>query len=649
MAKVNFGHDISNGSKEREWISRDIYTYFIIIMLSLIILSPMLNTGYISDDSLDSLFRGSVPLAGESLLHHIYSMARNSIIYGGRFRPLVSLYTSTIFILIPSLYLYKMSILFLIITNILLFRYLVQLMTGSKTLSFLCLLFLPLLFQFRFYHDPILSFGGLEQTILLYTFASLICFEFYLRTNRKYLLVASLFFFMLDLLTYEMAYPFFVFHGVLSYSRSRTGNISSVFKKTVPFLLLAIFFALIWASVKLMFPPAKVYEGIKANLIILPFCSTLVKQCYAATPLSYFAADPDKIFLNPFLNLKPYFGIGHFLIAAGYIICFFEFSRRGTDDSNSRSNYFRGPKWFFLFGFLLLVLPSILIALSLKYQKEVAWGLGYITVYISYFGLSIIFALLFYKAFEFLRKSKKNVCMFSVSVGTLCGVVGSINYTNNETVTKHLNHSFLYPRAFIEEGLKNGLLKGVPQESTLIVDGDYDLDVIRRGWNYYRWDKRAFYFMNSGVRLRTMGMKERFLEKDLTSKFTSKNIGGQRFRLEIPDEENLFYLGYHAQNAEEGYAVLGRVLNLFLNEDKVYRITSKDSVFIYVQTPYPYELKRLSLVGHFIYGDSSEPFTLRVNHLNLVRSGVNWRVFSIDPGKPISLKSLRAVFHDEGT
>lgn len=46
--------------------------------------------------------------------------------------------------------------------------------------------------------------------------------------------------------------------------------------------------------------------------------------------------------------------------------------------------------------------------------------------------------------------------------------------------------------------------------------------------------------------------------------------------------------------------------------------------------------------------DSCEPFTIRGNHLNVVSSGMNWRLFRIDPEKPINLKSLRVVFSDEG-
>jgi len=647
MAQVNLGNDTSNALKDREWINKDIYMYLIVMMLSLIIVSPMLTTGYVSDDSLNSLFRGIVLESRGSLPHHIYSMAKNSIIYGARFIPLVSISSSVIFILISNLYLYKMSILFLTVTNILLFRYLIELITRSKALSFLSILFLPLSFQFRFFHDPILSFGGLEQIVFLYTLSSLIFLEFYLRTNRKYLLLASLFFFMLDLMTYESTYPFFMFHSLLIYFHSGDGKISFVFRKTTPFLLMVMVFILISVSLRFVFPQNDGYEGIKAKFSTLPFMITLLKQCYAATPLSYFVADPHSIFSKPFVDLRRYFGVPHFLITVGFLVLFFEFSRGNIRGSNPQSDP-RGTKRAFLFGFLLFVIPSTLVALSSKYQKELSWGVGYIPVYISYFGLSIIMGVISFEMFGGLRRSRMSLYIFSMILAIVCGVIGSINYTNNETVTKYLNHAFLYPRAFIEQGMKNGLLKGVPQESFLVVDNDYDLDAIQGGWSFYRWDRRAFYFMNSGVRLNPVGVKEGFLKKNFISKLNTIDLGGQSFCIEVPREQNHFYLGYYAHNSEEGYAVLGKISSLFLKEDRPYRVTSKDSILVYVQIPFYYRPQKLSLVGHFIDGNSPEPFTIHGNHLQLINSGMNWKLFKIDPGKTIDLKSLRVVFTDEG-
>jgi hypothetical protein len=374
---------------------------------------------------------------------------------------------------------------------------------------------------------------------------------------------------------------------------------------------------------------------------------TLLKQCYAATPLSYFAADPDRIFLTPFANLRYHFGINYVLIIAGYFACFFTFSKGVTCELNADGD-FRGTRFSSLFGFLLLVLPSALVALSSKYQRSITWGIGYIPVYISYFGFSLILAVTTYEAYRLFRRSRESLFVWSMFMATLCGAIGLINYTDNEIVTKYLNHSFLYPRALIEQGMKNGLFMGVPQESSLIVDNDYDLDAIQGGWSFYRWDSRAFYFMNSGVRLKTMRLKDEFPKKNLTSKFDTKYIGGQSFRMDIPHEENLFYLGYHAQNGEEGYAVIGKILSLFSNENRLYGVASKDNILVYVQIPFYYRPQKLSLVGHFIDGNSPEPFAIHGNHLQLINSGMNWKLFKIDPGKTIDLKSLRVVFTDEG-
>ena len=119
-------------------------------------------------------------------------------------------------------------------------------------------------------------------------------------------------------------------------------------------------------------------------------------------------------------------------------------------------------------------------------------------------------------------------------------------------------------------------------------------------------------------------------------------------QIDIPQEENYFYLGYYAYDEGEGYAVIGKVLNLFLIQDTLYRVISKNNILVYVQTPFYHQTPKLSLVGYFVDGDSSVPFTIGEDHLKLINSGINWRLFRIDPDKPINLKSLRVVFNDDG-
>jgi len=78
------------------------------------------------------------------------------------------------------------------------------------------------------------------------------------------------------------------------------------------------------------------------------------------------------------------------------------------------------------------------------------------------------------------------------------------------------------------------------------------------------------------------------------------------------------------------------------------RVISKDHVFVYVMIPFYYQPQKLFLVGHFIDGNSSEPFSMRGNHLRLINSGMNWKLFRTGSDKLVDLKSVRVVFSDKG-
>jgi len=92
-------------------------------------------------------------------------------------------------------------------------------LTGSARLGWLASALVSLTFQFRLHADAILGNALLLQTILLCTLGSLLVFDAYLANGGRWRLLAAVGLYLLAVLSYEIAWPFFVLHFALAYLR----------------------------------------------------------------------------------------------------------------------------------------------------------------------------------------------------------------------------------------------------------------------------------------------------------------------------------------------------------------------------------------------------------------------------------------------
>jgi len=171
--------------------------------------------------------------------------------------------------------------------------------------------------------------------------------------------------------------------------------------------------------------------------------------------------------------------------------------------------------------------------------------LGYLPVYLEYFGVGILALCLVREGYRRIRSnSLKSVISLSIASGLAIGFV--FNSQNNRSVIDLLNRSFLYPRQAGESALRNGLADFLPAKAQLV-----SLNPDNYLWEA-NWDRKGlypeFYTVTAGRNftngsLSVTGMDHAtFLQ----------NYAGKA----IP--ENLYVLQY-AGNSERGLAKLGRV------------------------------------------------------------------------------------------
>jgi len=633
---IHFSQGIFFMGQHFSYISNNktsLYLSILAIFLALVVLSPVINSGFVGDDAHNSLAGCTMSLKNQNVFQFTYPIYMSWVRNEGRIYPL-SWYGYGIFSIFGRhVQLYKASLLLFVLINMLMFGYLIKLMTQSTSMALLALSLPALFFQIRLNNDPILSYCWMQQLVFLYVISSLIFLIFYLRNKKKYLLVLSWFAYALSLLSYEITYPFFLLHFLIIHYFSEERTFIGSVKCALPFFLLSGSCVLMSILVRLHFnvPLSGGGRPYTPNYEAVAYFVALTKQMSAAFPLSYLLFHPHGMFGSIFAYFKDHFSIHTVVIAAGYFILFMKvLILAAKDSSGPQEGLNRKP--LLVLGLLLLILPATLISLSPRYQAWSAWGDGHLNVYFSYYGLIMVAIFLFDLVYQRKRMiSKVSIVALSLIFSAVAGCIGVANYTTNSVVVEHINRSWLYPRKTIQDAMQKGLFRDVPPDAGLFVD------------SRFIWDQLAFYRKYSGAKVKYVGVPGSYLQgTGFPDPKLEKGNPGKAITIPAKEAENLYYVSYSGQSRENGYAILGKVRNIVTDNAEVYSATSQ-KVYIYIEFPY-YSMTRYSLAGYWFdksQPEMSVPFTLHEDVWKQISSGKNWKLYTLSTEKYlIDLKSL---------
>src|SRR5262249_3187637 len=118
-----------------------------------------------------------------------------------------------------------------------------------------------------------------------------------------------------------------------------------------------------------------------------------------------------------------------------------------------------GPKRLLVVGILLTVLPGVLMALVPRDQRELVWGLGYLPVYLSAFGLATGVVALFRWAMGRYPDRRGAYAIVAASSVAVFAVVLLINGAANRFVVGLFNLTYHYHLTLLEEGSRHGLFR----------------------------------------------------------------------------------------------------------------------------------------------------------------------------------------------
>ncbi len=549
------------------------------LAITVFYLLPTLKCGFFSDDSFNSLVSGVLMYNNTDVFSHTYRTISYWIFNFGRIFPL-AYYIYFLFSLVHDFFIYHLLILITILIDVLLFGYFIKRMTKSAYVSILSMLIMPVLFQIRDYHDPILSFSMLLQIVFFYLIVSLITFTYYLENRKKIYLVISSFFYILGMLTYEITYLFFPLFIITAYFYEGNSNLRKSIKKSVPYIAIAltfIFILIAWrAFINVPVSGGSDSGAYTINTDPVAYVNTLIFQSIAALPMSYYLFDPMVIFEHDPVKLLSQ--TNPFLLLAGLLsfVCFVLTISGVQNDLLKRAHISRNIAFLGIFGFSLFLLPGMLLSASPKYQHELTMGIGYLPVFVSYFGVSLIIVAFLILVSDLVSRFDKRLFVSVIIIFSLVfSLIVTLNYINNSVVVETVNQEWLYPRALMESGLHNGIFNQVPPGSFLLAQ------------NSYRWDQPEFYIMYGGVKLRGIGSPRGISSPncDLNlNKIPVNEISSENgiYKFDLSSNDNVYYLNYSSDSLNNGYAVTGQVIRFNATNITLIDVTSQET-YVYIE------------------------------------------------------------------
>ncbi len=628
------------------------YIASLVVLVNLISLLPLVHSPYLGDDSwCESTLPGLLLLSKMSLPDLCWNTVKDYV-HSGRWYPLM-IYYYPVFCFLNE-YLYKCAEVLFVLANIGLFAYFVRLMTSSASLGLMAALLPPLFIQFRCYHDPIMSYYFLMQVEFSLILTSLILLTFYLRKSRAMFLTLSLTAWTCCLLVYEAFYAFWMMHAVVAYLHFGKGSLKRVIKITLPFFLLAVSNMLITLYVRAEFAPR--YPGINLNFSISAWFLAFLKQASAALPLSYFISVETLSYWAEVA--RAYFATDLVIMCIAWAILWCLISDNFLERNGDRDK--STVKALVLLGTGFWLLPALLVTLSAKYQQELKWGLGYLPVYVSGFGVMMLVLALIMIIYRAVQRSYPRLRTATmVAVAALGVFVAGINYNSNRMVIQKYNFGEHYHRKLIENALHGDLMRFVPEGSYVIC-----------GAPVRSWDTPAFFRMHSGLTLqvaqlagfspdRELGnlsikdafssyLKQGYLDRyDFTKlnnpykcfagyKAQFVGVEGPILRRVVTSDpgdlsRQVFYLRYEAKFDGAGYAVLGRATDLQADNEKISGIVA-DKLWVYVAIPVGYPYREICFSGTWIDRKTLIPCgTLRLTEKDLreISSNSHGKLFEL--------------------
>ena len=534
-----------------------------IFLLTLVLLSPLLNSGFFSDDAYQSQIHGVLIERNTNLFLHTYNETKGWIMQG-RIFPL-SMFSFTIFyFLYENIFIYKLLNITTIALCCIFFYKNLYLITKNKNISFLSVVILLGSFQLRLWHDPIQGFHILLPLTTLLFLISIFCLQKYLILNKKFYLKYSFFSFVAMILHYEVTYSIILIYPLIFFIyKKKLIEAFKTLKNFIYFFLIIIFFTFLIRVYNYIFSKA-VYSSLELGNFIETFKAFLI-QVFSSFPLSYLYRTQEKKIFSFF----EYYD----LVILLFLIVLIFFNLYKIKSNKINFNLF----YLFFFGFILLTGPAFVSSVTGHKNEILAAGIGfgYLPVFIQHFGASIILLITIIKFLKYKYLNLSIIFVFAIFITSIL----YLNLLSNRFVNNESNKTYKYPRDLLADSLKKGLFKKLNDDTVIIRKMRFPHDWM---WFHTTYTKKVFDLCDPD---------KLFERRDfcLSKKHYFSELFKDKSKLENKilntENKNIFTYSYNFdQNGRNiGQVFLGKVEKIFFkNENIIDKILVKE-IYVFQQ------------------------------------------------------------------
>lgn len=512
---------------------------FAFILISLL---PVLDSGFYWDDAFFSVQLPYLRMEGASILTRTWD---EIALYAlrGRINPFAT-FQFIFFYFLTDARVYKVFLILLTVLSCVSFWLLAKKLYGTDRLTRLILLALPLCFQLRIYHDPLVSYYGLMQMLMIEFCWALSLFLTYLREGRKGALIGSAAVFMVGLLSYEMFYPLLAVVILVAW-HERKSFVGGLKSSAVHIAAALLLFGLTVALRRSAADAAPVYSGTALSLNPGKIIGAWFNQMSAAFPFSYRLSAPESSILTRLVLPREIFKttFSTFIAAIEWVDIIALIVLYVVLSDLRRFIVAEKIKPFYpIFGLTLLGTSSLVIALSAKYQEEICPGVGYLPVFFGYFAAAwLIFTAILW-IYPILKARFGQTVPF-LAIYSVFAILFCMNQQSNRAVVQVLNEEFLFARRAAVSALQAGILDPISDNDLLISNQGQVL--WETGWDG-EIDASDFYSLYGGNAVTALGAK---------SFMTAENAD----TLRLDETANVYVIEYGG-SAGSGFVKFGKYL-----------------------------------------------------------------------------------------
>lgn len=539
------------------------YLDFILAGFVLLCFIPVFSSWYYGDDTTSNYIKTFMRQENKTLFQYIVTQMEYYILKVGRFYPAHIWHRFLTFYIFDSIALYRAFILVMNSLAILSFAYMVKLYSGSKKLFYyVILLFSGVFFFLTRYDDAITSYYMFIQMLVIYLSVSLICLKKYVNSKKTWFLVVSLLLYTLSLLTYESSYPLLLVYPLAIFfilDLPLKERIKKTVTGTIPYFITALvcFGFYIYFSIN----ATAEYQGIQFSPDIKKTIVTFLKQVIAAFPVvphAYLLFDQQWNYRFDVKNAINNITIPDIITTVTFIVLLILLYNRYREEKADK----KSKQFLIWLSVLLVVCPSMIIGVSSKYQQGLTWGLGYLTIYMTRFGL-LLLGFFAYEAIiklfknGFLRTAVQTIVVLILAVVNLFSLQGNRNVLNYKNQTTHV-------RLLAEDAIEAGLISGIPENSIILLGNIW--------YDYPSFTRNNIFSEACGAHVTTDTMKNFIAE-------SYKNTGGPRTY--SYQDHNVYYFHFNKFLSNTGYSFSGKLKTLSVDEKNITEMIAENFKLFY--------------------------------------------------------------------